>query len=294
MRLARLGTQGHEIPVVVTEDGYLDLSEIVDDIDHRVLSPDGLDRIRESIGSLPVLENAASLRIGAPIARPGAIICIGMNYAAHAAESGSTPPERPIIFLKTPNTIGGPYDSVDIPRASSKTDWEVELGVVIGQRALYLDSPYDAASHIAGYVTANDLSEREFQLEHSGGQWSKGKCSPGFSPLGPWLVTSDEIDSTDLRLRSWVNGEPRQDSTTADLIFPVDHLVWSLSQYLALEPGDVILTGTPAGVAVSGRFPYLQAGDVVEVEIDGLGRQRQVFGRRSDASMPHRRERVTT
>lgn len=279
MKLARLGEKGREIPVLVVDDGYLDLRGILNDLDGDALASGALDRIRDAAaaGSLPRLDGAASLRIGAPVARPSAILCIGMNYAAHAAESGSAAPERPILFLKTPNTIGGPNDSVNIPRASSKTDWEVELGVVIGRRALYLDSPADSAAHIAGYLAANDLSERQFQLELSGGQWSKGKSSPGFSPLGPWLVTPDEVDSRELRLRSWVNGEPRQDSSTADLIFPVDYLVWNLSQFLALEPGDVILTGTPQGVALSGRFPYLSAGDVVEIEIDGLGRQRQLF-----------------
>ena len=158
-----------------------------------------------------------------------------------------------------------------------KTDWEVELGVVIAKRASYLESPADSIHYIGGFVTANDLSERDFQLNVSGGQWSKGKSAPGFSPIGPWLVTPDEVDYKNLRLRSWVNGEVRQDSSTADMIFDVDFLVWHLSQYLTLEPGDVILTGTPQGVALSGRFPYLRAGDVVEIEIDGLGRQRQEF-----------------
>jgi len=181
------------------------------------------------------------------------------------------------MFLKTPNTVVGPDDDVVIPRGSTKTDWEVELGVVIGARASYLDSPADAAAHIAGFVVANDVSERDFQMAVSGGQWSKGKCAPGFNPTGPWLVTPDEVDHGDLRLRSRVNGEPRQDSTTADMIFSVEHIVWHLSQYLTLEPGDLVLTGTPEGVALSGRFPYLAPGDVVEVEIDGLGRQRQTF-----------------
>lgn len=280
MKLARLGDPGHEIPVLLVDDSTFDLRSVVHDIDAEAVCPEGLARIRAAADAdaLPVLKGSDALRIGAPIARPSAVICVGMNYAAHAAESGSPPPERPIIFLKTPNTVVGPNDPVDIPRNSTKTDWEVELGVVIGTRALYLDSPADSASHIAGYLTANDLSEREFQLEISGGQWSKGKSSPGFSPLGPWLVTADEVDSTGLRLRSWVNGEARQDSSTADLIFDVDQLIWNLSQYLALEPGDVVLTGTPEGVALSGRFSYLRAGDVVEVEIEGLGRQRQVFG----------------
>jgi 2-keto-4-pentenoate hydratase/2-oxohepta-3-ene-1,7-dioic acid hydratase in catechol pathway len=217
------------------------------------------------------------VRLGAPIARPSAVICIGMNYAAHAAESGSAPPEIPIIFLKTPNTVVGPNDDVSIPIGSTKTDWEVELGIVIGKRASYLSSPAESINHIAGFVTANDVSERDFQLAVSGGQWSKGKCAPGFNPTGPWLVTPDELDYQNLALRSWVNGEIRQDSNSADQIFNVDFIVWHLSQYLALEPGDLVLTGTPEGVALSGRFPYLSAGDVCEIEIEGLGRQRQQF-----------------
>ena len=278
MKLARLGDLGNEIPVLIHENRYLDLRSVVADLDGNALSAAGLARIAAAVDSLPELADAATLRIGAPVVRPSAIICVGLNYAAHAAESGAQPPSSPVIFLKTPNTIGGPNDGVDVPRKSSKTDWEVELAVVIGERALYLDSPADSQRHIAGFTVANDLSEREFQIEVSGGQWSKGKSAPGFSPLGPYLVTADEVDSTDLRLRSWVNGEIRQDSSTADLIFNVDFIVWHLSQFLALEPGDVIMTGTPEGVALSGRFPYLKEGDVVEIEIEGLGRQRQVMG----------------
>ena len=278
MKLARLGELGREIPVLIDGERYLDLSGVVADIDADALSTAGLARIAASVDSLPEVADAATLRIGAPVVRPSAIICVGLNYAAHAAESGAKPPSSPVIFLKTPNTIAGPNDVVDIPRKSVKTDWEVELAVVIGERALYLDSPADSKKHIAGYLVANDLSEREFQIEVSGGQWSKGKSAPGFTPLGPWLVTADEVDPGDLRLRSWVNGEPRQDSSTADLIFDVNHIVWHLSQYLALDPGDVILTGTPEGVALSGRFPYIAEGDVVEIEIEGLGRQRQLFG----------------
>jgi len=278
VKLARLGDLGREIPVMIHGDRYLDLRGVVSDINADALSTTGLARIAAAVDSLPELEGAAGLRIGAPVVRPSAIICVGLNYAAHAAESGANPPSSPVIFLKTPNTIGGPNDVVDVPRKSSKTDWEVELAVVIGERALYLDSPADSKNHIAGFTVANDLSEREFQIEVSGGQWSKGKSAPGFSPLGPWLVTADEVDSSDLRLRSWVNGEIRQDSSTADLIFNVDFIVWHLSQFLALEPGDVIMTGTPEGVALSGRFPYLSEGDVVEIEIEGLGRQRQVMG----------------
>ncbi|HEY2642526.1 MAG TPA: fumarylacetoacetate hydrolase family protein [Galbitalea sp.] len=278
MKFARLGAVGKETPVVITADSVFDLSALTTDLDGGFFERGGIDEVRLAIsaGTLPSFD-ASAIRIGSPIARPGAVICIGMNYAAHAAESGSEPPTVPIMFMKTPNTVVGPSDPVPIPRGSTKTDWEVELGVVIGKRALYLDSPAEAREHIAGFVIANDVSEREFQLEVSGGQWSKGKSAPGFNPTGPWLVTADEVDYTNLRLRSWVNGQPRQDSTTADLIFDVDFLVWHLSQYLALEAGDLILTGTPEGVALSGRFPYLAVGDVVDLEIEGLGHQRQEF-----------------
>ena len=277
MKFARLGPVGAERPALVHDGQTFDISGLTADIDGAFLSSDGPQRVRAALESrsLPLLDGADGLRVGAPIARPSAVICIGMNYAAHAAEGGSEPPKIPIMFLKTPNTVVGPYDDVAIPRGSEKTDWEVELGVVIGRRTSYLDSPDEAMDHVAGFVLANDVSERSFQLEVSGGQWSKGKCAPGFNPTGPWLVTPDEVDHGKLGLRSWVNGEPRQDSSTSDMIFSVEHLVHHLSQYLTLEPGDLVLTGTPEGVALSGRFPYLAAGDVVEVEIDGLGRQRQ-------------------
>ena len=280
MKLARIGTPGQERPVVHDGDGWRDLSPLTADIDGAFLAADGVARTREALAPGTLAEvDVDGERFGAPVARPSAVVCVGMNYAAHAAESGSAPPERPVIFLKTPNTVAGPDDVVTIPRGSRKTDWEVELAVVIGRRASYLDSPEQARDVIAGYTVANDLSERAWQIEESGGQWSKGKNAPGFTPLGPWLVTPDEVDGagTGLRLRSFVNGEPRQDSSTADLIFGVDVLVHTLSQYLALEPGDVLLTGTPEGVALSGRFPYLRPGDVVAVEIEGLGRQRQEY-----------------
>lgn len=275
MRFARIGDKGRETPVLVEGETFYDLSSLTADITGDFLA-DGADRVRTALeaGALPTFD-AAGKRRGAPIARPSAIICIGMNYAAHAAESGSLPPEHMVVFMKTPNTLGGPDDDVAIPRRSEKTDWEVELGVVIGRRASYLADEAEAMAHVAGYVLANDLSERAWQLEVSGGQWGKGKSAAGFSPVGPWLVSADEVDVKNLRLRSWVNGEPRQDSSTADLIFGVAEIVHELSQYMVLEPGDLILTGTPEGVALSGRFPYLQPGDVVEVEIDGLGRQRQ-------------------
>jgi len=276
VKLARLGSRGAEVPAVLNGDATHDLRAVTGDIDAAFLAGGGIETVRAALdrGELPELAGAEEMRAGSPLARPGAVICIGMNYAAHAAESGAVPPELPVVFLKTPNTVGGPDDPVAIPRGSIRTDWEVELGVVIGRHASYLDSPADSLDHVAGFVLADDLSEREFQLVLSGGQWSKGKCAPGFSPTGPWLVTPDEVDHRALRLRSYVNGEPRQDSSTADMVFDVEFLVWHLSQYMALEPGDLVLTGTPEGVALSGRFPYLRAGDVVELEIDGLGRQR--------------------
>lgn len=279
MRFARSGPLGEEIPILVDGAMSYDLRPITADIDGHFFESGGLDRVRDALanGQLEPLRDAERLRVGAPIARPSAVLCIGMNYAAHAAESGAEPPSLPVLFLKTPNTVVGPRDPVAIPRGSTKADWEVELGIVIGRRASYLESPADSAHHIAGFVTVNDLSERDFQLAVSGGQWSKGKSAPGFTPTGPWLVTPDEVDHRSLRLRSWVNGEPRQDSSTADMIFDVDYIIWHLSQYLALEPGDLVLTGTPEGVALSGRFPYLTAGDIVEIEIEGLGRQRQEF-----------------
>ncbi len=279
MKFARLGTPGEEIPVLVEGDRYLDLRPVTSDVNGDFLAGDFVARVtaaREA-GELPELDGADALRIGAPIARPSAVICIGMNYAAHAAESGSEPPAIPILFLKTPNTVVGPNDTVTIPRGSTKTDWEVELGIVIGARAAYLDSPDESMAHVAGFVLANDVSERDFQMAVSGGQWSKGKIAAGFNPTGPWLVTPDEVDHHALGLRSFVNGEPRQDSNTSDMIFDVETIVHHLSQYVTLEPGDLILTGTPQGVALSGNFPYIAPGDVVEVEIDGLGHQRQEF-----------------
>ena len=281
MRLMRFGPTGDEYPAVFTADGVFDLRPVTNDIDGAFLASDGVPRTARALaeGTLPWLaERPERLdeRIAAPIARPAAVVCIGQNYAAHAAESGAEPPTQPVIFFKHPNTVIGPDDDVRIPRGSTRTDWEVELAVVIGKTARYLESPDQAREHIAGYVLSNDVSEREFQIEVSGGQWSKGKCAETFNPLGPWLLTADEVpDPQALRLRSSVNGEPRQDSSSADMIFGVYELVRSLSQYLVLDPGDIINTGTPQGVALSGRFPYLKAGDVMELEIDGLGRQRQ-------------------
>ena len=276
MELLRLGPIGEERPYVRAADGTVhDLTPITADIDAAFLGSDGIARTRAALdaGELPVA-SVDGLRIGAPVARPGAVVCIGMNYAAHAAEGGAEPPKQPIVFFKHPNTVVGPNDDVLVPRGSTKTDWEVELAVVIGKQARYVESDEEALACIAGYTVSNDVSERTFQIEVSGGQWSKGKCCETFNPLGPSLVPASEVDPTNLALKSWVNGEPRQDSTTADMVFGVEHLIHDLSQYLALEPGDLLLTGTPQGVGLSGRFPYLSPGDVVELEIDGLGRQR--------------------
>jgi 2,4-didehydro-3-deoxy-L-rhamnonate hydrolase len=284
MQLLRLGDLGNERPAVRTDDGAIfDISSLTGDIDGAFLAGGGIERVREAVaaGQLTRLDDpgdGSGLRIGAPIARPMAVLCIGQNYAAHAAESGSPPPTTPILFFKHPNTVIGPYDDVLVPRTSGKTDWEVELGVVIGRRTRYLDTPEQALDHVAGYVVSNDVSERTFQTEQSGGQWSKGKCAETFNPVGPWLVPAGEVHPNKLGLRSFVNGEVRQDSNTADMIFDVAFLVWHLSQYLVLEPGDLINTGTPEGVAMSGRFPFLGDGDVMELEIDGLGRQRQRLG----------------
>nr|WP_229674651.1 fumarylacetoacetate hydrolase family protein [Nakamurella endophytica] len=274
----RLGPVGQEVPVVLDQDGrHLDLRPLTADIDGSFLSTGGLARAADAVaaGTLPGFDGRG-LRVGAPIARPQAVVCIGMNYAAHAAESGSAPPTNPVVFLKTPNTVVGPHDDILLPPGSGTTDWEVELAVVIGTRARYLSSPAEAAAVIAGYTISNDVSERTYQIDRSGGQWSKGKCCETFNPLGPWLVTPDEVgDAGDLGLRSWVNDAPRQSSRTADMIFGVDHLIRDLSQHLVLEPGDVVNTGTPEGVALSRRFPYLGDGDVVTLEIDRLGRQSQ-------------------
>ena len=277
MEFLRLGDAGAETPAVRHDGRTLRLDSLTPDIDGSFLADDGIARTRVAVdaGALPVFEGADLLRVGAPIARPQAVLCIGQNYAAHAAESGDAPPSVPILFHKHPNTVVGAFDDVLIPPGAEKVDWEVELGVVIGTRARYLSSPEEALAHVAGYVVSHDVSERAFQVEQSGGQWSKGKNAETFNPLGPALVPADEVDPQALRLWSTVNGEGRQDSNTADMIFTVAQIVHHLSQYLVLEPGDLINTGTPQGVALSGRFPYLRAGDVVEIGIDGLGRQRQ-------------------
>lgn len=277
MELMRLGEPGQEIPVATEGGKFFDLRSITADIDGGFLADGGIAKARAAVAAgLPELEGAASLRIGAPVAKPGAVLCIGQNYAAHAAESGDVPPTIPILFFKHPNTVIGPYDEVIIPPGAEKVDWEVELAVIIGKRASYLSSPNEALDYVAGYTVSNDVSERAYQVEHSGGQWSKGKCCETFNPLGPTLVPAEEVGNPqELRLRSAVNGEARQDSNTSDMVFSVADIIWHLSQYLVLDPGDVINTGTPEGVALSGKFPYLRQGDRMEMTIEKLGKQEQ-------------------
>ena len=281
MPFGRLGEPGQEIPVLRTDSGVFDLRPLTTDIDADFLASDGLTRARDAAaaGTRPLLEGADTLRVASPIARPGKIVCIGLNYSDHAAETGAAIPAEPVVFMKDPTTVVGPFDEVLIPRASVKTDWEVELGVVIGQQARYLDSPEDALACIAGYTLSHDVSEREFQLER-GGQWDKGKSCETFNPLGPDLVPAADVDDPQqLGLRLWVNGVLRQDGSTANQIFPVAYVIWYLSQFMVLHPGDLINTGTPAGVALGIEGgPYLREGDIVELEIDGLGRARQQMG----------------
>jgi 2,4-didehydro-3-deoxy-L-rhamnonate hydrolase len=257
----------------------VDVSDTVDDVDEAFFASGGPHRLRTLVDERVAAGEVRSFdgqRVGAPIARPHQILCIGLNYRDHAAESGMAVPDEPILFTKSPNTLIGPYDEVRIPRGSAKTDWEVELGIVIGRRTSYLDSVEDARDAIAGYVVVNDVSERAFQLER-GGQWAKGKSAETFNPAGPWLVTSDAVDDV-LDLDMWldVNGVRRQTGSTKTMIFDPYTIVHYLSQFLVLEPGDLINTGTPPGVGMGFDPPvWLQPGDVVELGIEGLGTQRQ-------------------
>jgi 2-keto-4-pentenoate hydratase/2-oxohepta-3-ene-1,7-dioic acid hydratase in catechol pathway len=279
MSFARLGDPGSEIPVLQAGGESYDLRSLTTDINGAFLADDGIARAKAALeaGLLPALENADLLRIGPPVARPIKIVCIGLNYRDHAEETHAKIPSEPVVFMKDPSTLVGPNDDVLIPRLSVKTDWEVELAVVIGATARYLDSPDDAPAHIAGFALSHDVSEREFQIER-GGQWDKGKSCETFNPFGPILVDATEIaDPQALGMRLWVNDTLRQNGTTANMIFGVNHIVWYLSQFMVLRPGDIINTGTPAGVALGQPEPkpYLRAGDVVVLEIDGLGRARQ-------------------
>ena len=280
MYLMRIGQPGSEKPIVRLDDEtYVDVSDLANDFDEAFFGSGGIERIRPVVqqrADAGQVARFAGERIGAPFARPHQILCIGLNYSDHAAETGQTVPDEPILFTKSPNTLIGPNDDVRIPRGSMKTDWEVELGIVIGKRASYLDSPDEARAAIAGFVVVNDVSERAFQMERSG-QWSKGKSAETFNPAGPWLVTPDEVaDVNSLGMWLDVSGVRRQTGSTATMVFDPYFIVQYLSQFLVLEPGDLINTGTPPGVGIGFKPPvFLQPGDVMELGIDGLGTQRQ-------------------
>lgn len=279
MKLIRFGEAGKEKPGIVTQEGkWLDCSTFGEDWSEEFLELDGLSRLEKWLESnqanLPLIGD--NYRLGSPIKRPSKIVCVGLNYTKHALESGMAVPEVPILFMKATSSLCGPFDDILIPRNSTKTDWEVELAVIIGKKATYV-SKNEAMDYVAGYALHNDVSERDFQLNH-GGQWVKGKSADNFAPLGPYLVTKDEIkDPHNLRLWLKVNGETMQDSNTSDLVFDIPTLVSYISQYMTLLPGDIISTGTPSGVGLGLKPPrYLKEGDVVELGIDGLGTARQV------------------
>jgi len=280
MKIARVGEVGNERMTVVLPDGTLRaFPDTFGDLDASFWIDGRADEIRTFLAAERAEDIVApNARLGAPIAKPEKIICIGLNYRDHAIETGATIPTEPIIFMKAPNCVIGPQDEILVPRGSTKTDWEVELGVVIGTRARYLPSPDVALNYVGGYCVSHDVSEREFQMER-GGQWDKGKSCETFNPLGPWLVTPDEIDDPqNLGLHLSVNGVARQDGSTRNMIFDVAYLIWYVSQFMVLEPGDLINTGTPAGVSLGhDDVPFLKAGDVVELSIDGLGTQRSVL-----------------
>ncbi|MDA0193648.1 MAG: fumarylacetoacetate hydrolase family protein [Bacteroidetes bacterium] len=276
MKLVRFGKPGAEKPGILNNNQeILDVSDIVNDYDENFFASDGVATLEKNLAKSSKVKIPAGTRLGSPIGRPSKIICVGLNYAKHAAESGMDIPKEPILFYKSTTSLTGPNDNIIIPKGGDKTDWEVELAIVIGKRASYIDKA-EAFNYIAGYALHNDVSERAFQLER-GGQWLKGKSADSFAPLGPWLVTKDEItnpNTLDLWLK--LNGETIQSSNTSDMIFDVPHLVSYISQFMTLLPGDVISTGTPSGVGMGLNPPrYLKPGDIVELGIDGLGISRQ-------------------
>lgn len=272
MRLARLGNLGFEKPAVVLSDiDAVFVDHVIADWNREELEAGALDKVRAlDLEKLPRVK-ISDYRIGAPVDRPTKAICIGLNYLKHAKETGATLPEEPIVFMKAPDTVIGGFDDIVIPPRSLKTDYEVEICVVIGKKALYIENPQEAEKYILGYTISQDVSERHWQLERSG-QWMKGKSFPTFNPVGPWVVTKDSIDPSDLRLWCSVDGEMRQDSRTSDLIFNINYIVWYLSQFMELQPGDIINTGTPEGVGMgSNPTKYLMGGEVVETGIEGIG-----------------------
>jgi 2,4-didehydro-3-deoxy-L-rhamnonate hydrolase len=275
MKLLRVGNHGEERPAIVDADGaFRDLSGVVNDIAGANLLPESLDRLRKiNLNGLPVI--AGTPRIGACVGSVGKFICIGLNYSDHAAESGMAVPAEPVVFMKATSAICGPNDNVMIPRGSEKTDWEVELGVVIGKETRYV-TEREALSHVAGYCVVNDVSERAFQLEGTG-QWVKGKSADTFGPIGPWLVTTDEVpDPQALNLWLEVDGRRYQNGSTSTMVFGVAHLISYLSRFMSLQPGDIISTGTPPGVGLGQKPPvYLRPGNVIRLGVEGLGEQRQ-------------------
>jgi 2-keto-4-pentenoate hydratase/2-oxohepta-3-ene-1,7-dioic acid hydratase in catechol pathway len=272
LKLARLGKFGFEKPAIVVSDTEaVFVDDVIADFNRETLSNGAIEKLKKlDLASRPKVK-ISDYRLGSPVARPTKAICVGLNYAKHAKESGAEPPKEPVIFMKAPDTVIGGFDDIVIPPNSVKTDYEVEICVVIGKDALYLESPAKAKEHILGYTISQDVSERHWQIERSG-QWVKGKSFPTFNPVGPWIVTADEFDPSDVRLWSTVDGEKRQDSKTSDMIFGIDHCVWYISQFMELKAGDIINTGTPEGVGM-GHKPekYLKPGQVVETGIDGLG-----------------------
>jgi len=278
MRLVRLGAAGAEKPAaLLDDDNYIDLSDVVDDFNEAFFAADRMDEVATIVADRwDTAQPIGSLRIGSPIARPHQILCIGLNYSDHAAETGQAVPAEPILFTKSPNTMQGPNDPVQIPRGSVKTDWEVELAIVIGRRCSYLADEAAASAAIAGYTVVNDVSEREWQIER-GGQWSKGKSAPTFNPTGPWLVTPDEVGNVlDLAMFLDVDGKRWQNGSTSTMIFSPAFIVHYLSQFLTLEPGDLINTGTPPGVGLGAKPPtYLRGGETMTLGIAGLGQQVQ-------------------
>lgn len=276
MRLVRVGAAGSETPgALLDDDTFVDLSDVVDDFNEAFFASGDIATLPAIIASRTG-EPVAGRRFGAPIARPHQILCIGLNYSDHAAETGQAVPDEPILFTKSPNTLIGPDDDVLIPRGSEKTDWEVELGIVIGTHSSYLADETEAAAAIAGYVLVNDVSERAWQIERNG-QWSKGKSAPTFNPAGPYLVTPDEIgDVLDLTMTLDIDGQRRQNGSTSTMIFSPKFIVHYLSQFMALEPGDLINTGTPPGVGMGQKPPtYLKGGEVMTLSITRLGTQTQ-------------------
>ena len=272
MKIARLGAFGKEKPaVVVSETQAVFVDDVINDWNRTELENGAFEKVKVLDLSNRQKVNLSDFRLGSPVARPTKAICVGLNYAKHAKESGAEPPKEPVIFMKAPDTVIGGFDDIVIPPNSIKTDYEVEICVVIGKNALYLESPEKAQEVILGYTVSQDVSERHWQIERSG-QWVKGKSFPTFNPVGPWIVTRDEFDPRDVRLWSKVDGEKRQDSRTSDMIFNINHCVWYISQFMELKAGDIINTGTPEGVGM-GHKPekYLKAGQVVETGIDGLG-----------------------